>query len=120
MVTETRSRNASTCRRGDSLNLGIPGLKTHVLGPVGPKQWELLKKHEDTDELWKKLSALHVEDKSEKKKDDPPFVRFDDSEGTYGVPAIFGEEYQTFDGDPRKDSVRWLIDNMDRLRGINS
>ena len=107
----TKKAEQKYLQKNDVLDLAIPGLTVKVLGPVGPDKWEDLKKHEDTDELWRKLQALRSD------SDTSAYVEFDSKEGAYGVPSIFGKDEPVPDGDLRKETVRWLIDNLDQLRG---
>lgn len=106
-------------QKDDPLKLGIPGLSVQVLGPVGPKHWEDLdsKGSELTEELWKKLQALRGIDQPDSTQADSEYVRYDEEEGAYGVPAIFPDAEQVEDNEFKKDSVRWLREKLDLLRG---
>ncbi len=106
-------------QKDDSLQLGIPGLSVKVLGPVGPNHWKQLNRKGSNlkDELWKKLQALRGIDQANAKHADSEYVRFEEDEGTYGVPSIFPNAPQVPDGDFKKDSVRWLREKLDLLRG---
>lgn len=100
------------------LNLSVPGLKVTVLGPVGPDQWESLKKHANEDELWRKLQALRSDNgQTDDTSNGTGYVKFDAGEGAYGVPSIFMKDDIEEDGELRKDNVRWLVENLDQLRG---
>ncbi len=106
-------------QKDDSLKLGVPGLSVKVLGPVGPKQWEDLdsKGSNLTEELWKKLQALRGIDQPDSTRAGSEYVRFDEDKGAYGVPAIFPNAPQVNDSAFNKDSVRWLREKLDLLRG---
>lgn len=95
----------------------IPGLKIKVLGPIGVDQWEELEKSGGVDELWKRLQGLRKEAVPARKFDEEGLVEFDESEGAYGVPSIFDEDEHVSNDESRKDSVRWLIEHLDELRG---
>ncbi|MEO1527524.1 MAG: hypothetical protein AAFX06_19010 [Planctomycetota bacterium] len=116
-------------QKGDSVKLGIPGLTVNVLGPVGPKRWKELdgKGSNLTEELWKKLQALRGVDQPETTQPEPSQpkpenadaeqIRFKEEYGTYGVPPIFPDAEQLDDSEFKKDSVRWLREKLDLLRG---
>jgi len=116
-------------QKGDSVKLGIPGLTVKVLGPVGPKRWKELdgKGSNLTEELWKKLQALRGVDQPETTQPEPSQpkpenadaeqIRFKEEYGTYGVPPIFPDAEQLDDSEFKKDSVRWLREKLDLLRG---
>jgi hypothetical protein len=95
----------------------IPGLKVTVLGPPGPEHWEALKQNGDSDELWKRLTGLREDLAPQLAGATNEFVEFDDSQGPYGVQSIFGEEHQVPSAAFRKDNVRWLVEQLDALRG---
>lgn len=105
-------------QKDEKFQLPIPGLNVKVLGPVGPKQWELLKKHANNDELWKKLNSLKNDSHQiGSPADDSEYVKFDAEIGPYGVESIFQDDDLVVDSEDRKDNVRWLIENLDELRG---
>ncbi len=116
-------------QKDDLLKLGIPGLTVKVLGPIGPKRWKELdgKGSNLAEELWKKLQALRGVDQPETTQPEPTQaksentdaeqVRFKEEYGTYGVPPIFPNAEQVDDSEFKKDSVRWLREKLDLLRG---
>lgn len=95
----------------------IPHLKVDVLGPAGPQFWEALKQHGDADELWKRLSSLSDDQPLKDESGANEFVAFDTDQGPYGVKPIFNATYQVPNTESRKDNVRWLVEQLDALRG---
>ena len=114
--SRTQKPSYKYLQKNDSLKLGIPGLSVKVLGPVGRNQWKRLdsKGGNPKDELWQKLQSLSGVDQLGTKS---KYVSYQEEEGTYGVPPIFSHAAQVPDGDFKKDSVRWLRDKLDLLRG---
>ncbi len=116
-------------QKDDVLKLEIPGLTVKVLGPVGPKRWSELdgKGSSLTEELWQKLQALRGADQPDTMEPESTQaqsqnaaaeqVRFKEKFGAYGVPPIFSDAEQVDDSEFKKDSVRWLRDKLDLLRG---
>ena len=106
-------------QKGESVRFGIPGLSVEVLGPVGPKQWEELdtKGRNLNEELWQKLRALRGVDQPGADGTDSDYVSFEERRGVYGVPSIFPMAERVDDTEFEKDSVRWLREKLDQLRG---